>query len=91
MILQLNIQTTRFFDVATRSSVYGEISEGVERMGDQGRTEWERSRPRRTLLRVLSEIAETASHGTPTRAATPAIAAHLLVRLLAGDTQKQAS
>jgi hypothetical protein len=46
---------------------------------------------RRTLLRVLSEIAGTASHGTPTRAATPAIAAHLWVRLLAGDTQKQAS
>ena len=80
-----------FFDVAVSPSVYGEISEGVERMGDRGRTEEERNRPRRNLLRVLSEIAETASHGTPTRAATPAVAAHLLVRLLAGDTQKQAS
>ena len=81
----------RFFDVAMSSSVYGEISDGVERMGDQRRTEKERGRPRRALLRVLSEIAETASYGTPTRAATPAVAAHLLVRLLAGDTQKQAS
>ena len=60
-------------------------------MGDQGRTEAERSRPGRALFRVLNEIAETALHGTPTRAATPAIAARLLVRLLAGGTQKQAS
>ena len=80
-----------FFDVAAPNSVYGEISEGVERMGNQGRTEEERSRPRRALLRVLGEIAETAPHGTPTRAATAAIAARLLVRLLAGDTQRQAS
>ena len=80
-----------FFDVPSPSSVHGEISEGVDCMGDQGRTEDKRNRPRRVFLRVLSEIAETALHGTPTRAATPAIAARLLVRLLAGDTQKQAS
>jgi hypothetical protein len=60
-------------------------------MGNQGRTEEGHSRLRQALLRVLGEIAETAFHGTPTRAATPAIAARLLVRFLAGDTQKQAS
>ena len=76
MVSHLNIQTMSIFRRCLRRvASYGVISEGVERMGNQGRTEEERSRPRRTLLRVLSEIAETASHGTPTRAATPAIAA----------------
>jgi hypothetical protein len=91
MIPHLNIQTMIFFDVAAPSNVCGEISEGVERMGIQGRTEKGHSRLRQALLRVLGEIVETAPHSTPTRAATAASAARVLVRLLACDTRRQAS
>ena len=55
-------------------------------MANQRRTE-----ARRVLLRMLGEIAGTAPHGTPTRAATAAVAASLLVRLLGGLPLRAAS
>jgi hypothetical protein len=91
MLPHLNIQTTIFSDVAALNSFRWMISEGVERMGNRGRTEEKHSRPRRVFLRVLGEIAASIPHGTPTRAATAAAAARLLTRLLTCDTQRVAS
>jgi hypothetical protein len=59
-------------------------------MGNHEQAEKKRN-PHRAILRVLGEVAETVPHRTPTRAETAANAARLLTRLLAGDTQRQAS
>jgi hypothetical protein len=61
-------------------------SEGVVRMANQRRIE-----ARRVLLRILGEVAGTVAHDTPTRAATAAVAASLLMRLLGRDTLRKAS
>jgi len=47
--------------------------------------------PQRPIVRILHEIADTAGHDQPTRAATAAVAARLLQRLLARFTQVQAN
>ena len=68
----------------------GDPAKGVRLMQSHRRTEEKGNRPRRVLLRVLGEIAETVPDSTPTRATTAANAARLLTRLLAGDTHRRA-
>ena len=72
--------------MAALGSVDDLNGEGVVRMANQRRIE-----ARRVLLHILGEVSGTVAHDTPTRAATAAVAACLLMRLLGRDTPRTAS